>query len=141
MPTRGERYSAMPPTPAKIAGLALSLEQDEVVGVYRREGDEHGVHRVRGEADARTEDRDDHAPSAGLITRAALKSDEFRATAFGSSAGPTIWYVNACRAGASNTSTVPRSTARTYTCHGSGSPASAAARAPWPRPSLRPGSS
>jgi hypothetical protein len=57
-------------------------------------------------------------PIAGPTTRAALNSDELSAIALGSSAGPTIWYVNACRAGASNTSTMPRTTASTYTCHG-----------------------
>ena len=47
------------------------------------------------------------------------ESEELSAIAFGSSDGPTIWYVNACRAGASKTSTMPRNTASTYTCHGS----------------------
>ena len=50
-------------------------------------------------------------PSAGPTIRAPLNRLELSATAFGSSRGPTIRYVSACRDGASSTSTVPRSPA------------------------------
>ena len=50
---------------------------------------------------------------AGPITREPLKSPAFRATAFGSDLGPTIWYVSDCRPGASKASVIPPSAAST----------------------------
>ena len=52
---------------------------------------------------------------AGPTTRAALNRLELSATAFGSSSRPTISKVSAWRAGASSTSTVPRSAASSST--------------------------
>src|SRR5207237_241382 len=66
-------------------------------------------------------------PSAGPKMRAPLKRLEFSPIAFGSSAGPTIAYVSACRPGASRTCVVPRSAAITYTCHAASEPVSATA--------------
>ena len=50
---------------------------------------------------------------AGPITREPLKRPAFRATAFGSSRGPTSWNVSDCRPGASKASVMPPSAAST----------------------------
>ncbi len=52
---------------------------------------------------------------AGPITRDAFSNPEFRATAFGSSRGPTISNVSTWRAGASRTRVTPPSVARAKT--------------------------
>ncbi len=61
---------------------------------------------------------------AGPHTREALKTLELSATAFCSSARPTMRYVSCWRAGASSTWTVPPRNAITYTCHASTTPSS-----------------
>ena len=66
-------------------------------------------------------------PSAGPITRPALKSDELSAIAFGSSSRPTSRKVKAWRFGASKTSAAPPQNASTKYGHTTSTPANASA--------------